>query len=315
MEYCSCSGIYYSDGFGLDKMKEKDFINLISQITRSKYIGDDCAYLKNLDIVVSQDNLVEDVHFSKNFATPFQIGYKSAMVNISDICASGAEPKYMSIGLSLPKNISENFIKEFYEGIKQACDETGEIEITGGDLTASDKIFISVTVIGTCKNRKISSRKNAKEGYKIIVSGKHGLSGAGLKDLKENKQSKFIENHLMPKARVDFSKYISQNIKAEYAMMDSSDGLADALMQIAEQSRVLLSVDFEKIPHDKDLEKYPNWQDLILYGGEDYELVACVPQNFIVPDSFEIGRVKQGFGVEIDGRKINFSNKIFKHFE
>ena len=107
-------------------MKEKDFIQTIKTILNSEYIGDDCACLKDLGIVVTQDSLVEDIHFRRDFATPYQIGYKSAMVNISDVCASGAEPKYLTVALSLPENITKEFVEEFYKGMKDAC---GNIEI------------------------------------------------------------------------------------------------------------------------------------------------------------------------------------------
>lgn len=294
-------------------MKEKEFIKIISNTLQSEYIGDDCAYLKDLGIVVSQDNLVEDIHFSMKFTNAYKLGYKSAMVNISDIAASGAEPKYLTIGLSLPPNIENEFVENFYKGIKAASDK---ITIVGGDITGSDKIFISITAIGLVKDRRISSRKNAKVGYKVIVSGKHGSSGAGLKDLFEGKQNKFTDTHLMPKAQVDFSSNISQNIKTDYAMMDTSDGLMDALLQIAEASNVMLDIDFEKIPYDKDLKKYPNYKDLILYGGEDYQLVACVPKNFEVKNSYEIGKVIEGQGVQINGEKIlNAENKLYNHFK
>ena len=94
-------------------MKEKEFIQIIKSTLESEYIGDDCAYLKDLGIVITQDSLVEDVHFSMKYMTPYQLGYKSVMVNISDICASGAEPKYLTIALSLPKIVDEVFVKEF----------------------------------------------------------------------------------------------------------------------------------------------------------------------------------------------------------
>ena len=99
-------------------MKELEFINIIQNLLSSEYIGDDCAYLEDLGIVVTQDSLVEDVHFKREFATPFQLGYKSIAVNLSDIYASGAEAKYLTVSLSLPKDIDENFLKEFYEGAK-----------------------------------------------------------------------------------------------------------------------------------------------------------------------------------------------------
>ncbi len=295
-------------------MKEQEFLNIIKNTLKSDYIGDDCAYLKDLGIVITQDNLVEDVHFSLNYTNAYKLGYKSAMVNISDIAASGAEPKYLTIGLSRPKTINNQFIENFYQGIKDASQN---VEIVGGDITGSDKIMISVAAIGTTKNRKISSRSNAQVGYKIIVSGEHGSSSAGLKQLQKGiLNSEFIEAHLLPKAQVDFSKYIAENIDRNYAMMDTSDGLMDALLQISKSSNVLLSVEFNKIPYNKKLEVFDDYKDLIFYGGEDYQLVACVPNEFNVPNSYVIGTVKEGFGVEIDGIKIdNPENKLFNHFE
>ncbi len=292
-------------------MKEKELIKVIQKTLNSEYIGDDCAYLKDLGITISQDNLVEDVHFSLKYTSPYQLGYKSAMVNISDIAASGAEPKYLTVGLSLPKNITNEFVEEFFKGMKSSG-----VEVVGGDITGSEKIVISVTAIGYAGERKISSRSNAKPGYKVIVSGNHGSSAAGLKCLFAGKQSKFIENHLMPKARVEFSKYVAENIKTDYAMMDTSDGLYDALNQIAEASKVLMDIDFKKIPYDKDIEAFEDYKELILYGGEDYELVACVPEEFNVPYSFKIGSVKEGLGVIIDGNKtLCKPNLIFDHFK
>ena len=102
-------------------MNEKELIKIIKSTLNSEYIGDDCAYLPDLGIVVTQDSLVEDVHFKLDFITPFQLGYKSVTVNISDVCASGAEPKYLTISLSLPKYVDENFVKDFYEGAKLAA--------------------------------------------------------------------------------------------------------------------------------------------------------------------------------------------------
>ena len=140
-------------------MNEKELIKIIKTSLKSDYIGDDCAYLKDLGIVISQDSLVENVHFKTDFITPYQLGYKSIMVNISDICASGAKPTYLTISLSLPKHTDEKFVREFYEGAKDAANG---VEIVGGDLTGSDRIYVSVTAIGLAKGRKISSRSNAQ---------------------------------------------------------------------------------------------------------------------------------------------------------
>ncbi len=300
-------------------MKEKDLINTIKSVLNSHLIGDDCAYLKDLGIVVTQDSLVEDVHFSTSFITPYQLGWKSAMVNISDIYASGAEPKYLTIALSLPKTIEANFIEEFYKGLKAAC---GRVEIAGGDLTGSDKIFISVTAIGKCGERRISSRKNARAGQKIIISGNHGSSGAGLKLLKskKTKPENLIHAHLMPVAQKNFSEEISTKIKEDYAMMDTSDGLADTLSQIAEASNVNMEIDFSKIPYDKEIEMFSDFEDLILFGGEDYGLVATVPEE-IAKNFTIIGEVKEGSGITIlkQNKKfhlssIEVSERLFNHF-
>lgn len=294
-------------------MKEKDFILQIQKFLNSEYIGDDCAYLKDLGIVITQDSMVEDIHFKTDFATPYQIGYKAAMVNISDVCASGAEPKYITVALSLPKQTEIEFVQEFYKGLKDACKD---VEIVGGDITGSDKIYISITAIGITKDRKISSRKNAKIGQKIIVSGSHGSSGAGLAELLNgNRTGKFITKHLMPEAQLDFSRKIASTIKEDYAMMDTSDGLMDALSQIANESGVLLDVDFEKIPYDKEIENFKNYKNIILYGGEDYQLVATVtdPQDFTV-----IGEVKEGLGVKIGSKiytKSDVEKNLYNHFE
>ena len=311
-------------------MKEKEFINIIKNTLNSDYIGDDCAYLRDLGIVVSQDSLVEDVHFKRELITPFQLGYKSVIVNISDICASGAKPAYLTISLSLPNDINSDFVKEFYEGAKSACNthpsplskgEGENIKIVGGDITSADKIYVSVCAIGDAKGRNISSRKNAKEGYKVVASGLHGSSGAGLKLLLEGKTEpqKFIKAHLEPQAQVEFGSKAGLSIKTTYAMMDTSDGLMDALSTIANESAVLLEIDFDKIPHDKDLEQLDSWQDMVLFGGEDYELVAVVPQEFDA--GIQIGVVKKGLGVDlnINDKTIHYSkqdveDKIFNHF-
>lgn len=298
-------------------MKEKEFIKTIKNVLDSQYIGDDCAYLKDLGIVVTQDSLVEDVHFSTEFATAYQIGFKSVMVNISDVCASGAEPKYLTIALSLPNDIGENFVEEFYKGAKEAA---GTAEIVGGDITGADKIYISVTAIGSTKERKISSRSAAKVGQKVVVAGVHGSSAAGLRMLRTGTAgTNFIPAHLMPQAQLKFSRLVGESVKEDYAMMDTSDGLMDALSAIAEASGVMLEVDFEKIPYDFELEKISGWEDLVLFGGEDYGLVATLPEDF---GGIVIGEVKQGSGVKINyGGRSSFytrdgiEKKLFKHFK
>ncbi len=304
-------------------MKEKDFISVIKRISGSEYIGDDCAYLKDLGIVITQDSLVEGIHFSLDYMTPEQLGYKSIMVNLSDIAASGAKAEYITVSLSTPPNIETDFVEKLYTGMQKACQENNQnIKIVGGDITGSEKIFISVCAIGNTKNCKISSRKSAKVGYKIVVSGNHGSSAAGFKLLTEGKTTpeQFIKAHLEPKAQILFGQKISNNITKDYAMMDTSDGLLDALSTIANESHVLLEIDFNKIPYDKEIEQFENWQNLILYGGEDYQIVAAVPKDFETSGTV-IGEVKTGSGINLIKNneithleRVEIEQKLFNHF-
>ena len=244
-------------------MKELDLINVIKNQIGDEYIGDDCAYLKELGIVISQDSLVEDVHFKRKWCTPYQLGYKSVAVNISDVLASGAKPAYITIALSLPSDITEDFVKEFYSGAEKALHGA---KIIGGDITGADKIYISIMAIGVTKGRKISSRSAAKAGYKVISRGAFGLSSKGLEELKLGlKDSKFIRAHLEPQLDEQFSREISEHIQKDYAMMDTSDGLADALFKIAESSGVSIIA--------KEVDG--------IFGAEDYKLVAAVPADFL----------------------------------
>ena len=274
-------------------MKELDFIKIIQDQTNSSYLGDDCAYLKELGIVVTQDNFIEDVHFKRDWATPYQIGYKAATVNISDILASGAKPAYITVGLSLP-NISNEYFKELYRGIK---DGAHGAEVIGGDITGADKISISITAIGKTEGRKISSRSNAKAGYAVIASSQHGLSQKGYEELiKGRKTSESISAHLEPKLDVQFSEDISTQIQVEYAMMDSSDGLADALFRIAEASNCsIITPELEGT-----------------FGFEDYKLVAAVPKEFLnkLNNYILIGEVR-----EFNGTILKIGDKTFNKYD
>lgn len=263
-------------------MNENKLIGLIKEITQSQYIGDDCAYLEALGITVSQDSLVENIHFRLDWMTAKELGEKTALVNISDIIASGAKPCYMTISLSLPKTLNENFVKDFYKGLMLACDEFG-VKIIGGDLTGSEKVFISATVIGKTETRQISSRKNAKPNYQVWVYGNHGSSAGGLRLLEADAHATgaLVKAHKTP----DIYKHTFPNINALYAMMDTSDGLADALFKIATASNLTLEIDFDKIPFDKEITIFEDFEDLILFGGEDYGLLAVIPER-ITPQGF-----------------------------
>lgn len=287
-------------------MKENEFIDVIKQLSKNDYIGDDCAYLKELGIVISQDSLLENIHFKREWYNSFQLGYKAAAVNISDILASGGCPKYLTVGLSLPKNIDTTFIEEFYKGINSV---SSNVRVIGGDITGSDgSIYISITAIGTDNGRKISSRKDAKSGYVIVTKGMHGSSSKGLEELLSNNfNGGHVLSHIAPTLEFDFSKQIATNIKEDYAMMDTSDGLADALFKIAKSSKVSINIDYNKVPHETEV-SYNN----VLFGGEDYKLIAAIPEKYLncIEGAIVIGHVK-----EFDGTYLRIDNQSFNAYD
>ncbi len=289
---------------------ETSLLHIIESQIGDKYIGDDCAYLEDLGIVMTQDSLGEDVHFCMDWITPQELGHKSIMVNVSDVCASGCLPKYITVALSLPKNMSAEWVEGFYEGAKKACAESG-VEIVGGDLTGSDKVMISCCAVGKkVDGHSIATRSGARAGYKVVVSGECGNSAVGLGLLigqidknifTKEEQRHFIINHLMPRAEVEFSQNIASQMLSgsKYAMMDTSDGLMDALAKIADRSGVGMVIDFDKVPVCCAMKKLQNWEDFVLFGGEDYKLVACVPQEVQCDFGTVIGEVVVGHGVDV----------------
>ena len=288
--------------------KEFEFLKIISDtLTSSSYLGDDCAYLDEYKLAISKDCLIEDVHFSFNFMTPYEIARKAVLVNISDILASGAKPKYILIGLS--GKLDEKFIKEFYQGLNDTIKKYN-IKLIGGDLTKADKLSISITILGDYKNRNISSRKNAKKDYIVAAVGEFGSSAKGLEDLKNGlKDNYFIEYHKNPPLFEKITSKIATLTKNPYAMMDSSDGLFDCLYQISSKSNVRIDVNYDLIPK-KTLNK-----NLVLFGGEDYCPVICLSVDDFkkIKGLIKIGVVKEGKGVYIDNKKVDYRG--FKHFE
>lgn len=287
--------------------KEFDFLNIISNtLDNSSFLGDDCAYLKNYKLAISKDCLIEDVHFSLKYMNTYEIAKKALLVNISDILASGAKPKYALIGLS--GKLDNDFIKNFYLGINEIAKKF-KLEIIGGDLTSGDKISISVTILGDYKNRKISSRKNAKKDYVLAVVGEFGSSANGLFELQQGKkESYFISYHKEPKLYPKISSKIAKTVKKPYAMMDSSDGLIDCLYQISTKSNVKIEIDYNLIP------KKTTNKNFVLSGGEDYALVVALDKSDFkkIPNLIQIGSCKSGKGIFVDGKEIKYNS--FQHF-
>ena len=318
-------------------MKETEYLETIKKVLAdSSLIGDDCAFLtpdmtKNNGLYITQDSLVEDVHFKLSTTTPYQLGKKSVSVNLSDLAAVCAEPLYITVSLSLPKRLNEQFVKDIYRGVNEIC-ERYNVKVAGGDLTGSDKLFISICAIGRKTGEYNISRKNAKPGDIIVVTGCHGDSAGGLSLLEKNDKSceRLICAHLEPLAQIEKSKVLSNLVNQDFAMMDTSDGLADALYKIAHDSGVLMEVDFEAIPVSEQLrEKFPDtYKSFVLWGGEDYQLLLCIkPEIYKKLDKdqfFKIGTVQKADILPVVRIKDNdilhtidldvFDKKSFNHF-
>lgn len=267
-------------------MNEFEILEIINnKLSCNSYLGDDCAFLSDLDLFITQDTLVEDVHFSMYTTSAYLLGRKSVAVNLSDIAASLSIPKYITISLSLPSNVKNNFVEEFYRGVNDICTEY-DVKVVGGDITGSDKIVISVCAIGKKNSNFLSSRKFAKKGDYVLTTGFHGSSSAGLYALSNflYVDEELLAAHLNPVPRLRESSMLLNCLDSNIAVMDSSDGLIDALYKISLSSKHSIEVDINKVPVSDKLIHFSkinslNYKEFVMWGGEDYELIVCVPEN------------------------------------
>ncbi|MGP1437207.1 MAG: thiamine-phosphate kinase [Phocaeicola sp.] len=268
----------------------------------TKYgIGDDAAVLSYPDpdqqVLVTTDLLMEGVHFDLEYTLLKHLGYKSAVVNFSDIYAMNGTPKQITVSLAISKRFCIEDMEELYAGIRLACN-TYHVDLVGGDTTPSmTGLAISVTCIGTADKDQIVYRNGAKENDIICVSGDLGSAYMGLQLLEREKaifQGKkevnpdfsgkeyILERQLKPEARKDIiAELKSRGIKPT-SMMDISDGLSSELMHICSQSNVGCRIYEDRIPIDYQTavmaeELNMNVTTCALNGGEDYELLFTVP--------------------------------------
>lgn len=267
-------------------MKELNFIEIIKNtLDISSFLGDDCAFLEDLDIFVTQDTLVEDVHFSLYTISPYFLGRKAVSVNLSDLAAAISLPKYISVSLSMPKTIKDSFVSELYRGINDVCKEYN-VKVIGGDITGSDKIVISICAIGKKISLFNSSRSFAKKDDYILVTGEFGSSSAGLYGLTNflYTEQNLINAHLNPIPRVNEGLKLSSIIDSNITLMDCSDGLVDALYKVSLASKHSLKIDINEVPVSNELIEFStrnnlDYKNFVKWGGEDYELLICVPEE------------------------------------
>jgi len=262
---------------------EFDFIESIGEMFRSmpnngfEGIGDDCAVLPIGDdeaLVFTSDMLNEGVHFLTDKSTPFQIGYKSLMVNISDVAAMGAKPVATLLSLALPKDKFGEWSAEFIRGYKKASKKYG-VKLVGGDTVGSKSgVCISVTAIGRAPMTNIKRRSTAKTGDVVMVTGKLGASAVGLRDVLAGKLStRNAKIHLMPEARVEEGVWLGAQPEV-HAMMDISDGIGSDLQHIIDKSKRGAVISEQDIP----IARGASFQDAIC-GGEDYQLLFTVDKR------------------------------------
>ena len=264
-----------------------------------KGIGDDAAVLsyKNKEVLITTDLLLEGIHFDLTYVPFKHLGYKSAVVNFSDIYAMNGQPKQITVSLGISKRFSVEDLEDFYEGLLLACQIYG-VDLVGGDTSSSLTGFcISITCIGEAFKDKIVYRNKAQNTDLIYVSGDLGAAYMGLQLMEREKaifagekdftpdfagKEYLLERQLKPEARKDIIQILSENDILPTSMIDISDGLSSELLHICTQSAVGCRIYEERIPIDYQTalmaEQFNmNLTTAALNGGEDYELLFTVP--------------------------------------
>ncbi len=284
------------------------------QNPESRYgVGDDAAVLDYPDkqVLVTTDLLMEGVHFDLVYTPLKHLGYKSAMVNFSDIYAMNGIPKQITVSLAISKRFCIEDIEDFYEGVRLAC-QLHHVDIVGGDTTSSvTGLAISITCIGEAGKDQIVYRNGAKDTDLICVSGDLGAAYMGLQlmerekavfqgESQENIQPDFagkeylLERFLKPEARKDIIEALRNAHIRPTSMMDISDGLSSEVLHLCSQSQTGCRIYEERIPIDYQTavmaeEFNMNLTTCALNGGEDYELLFTVP----LTDHEKISQLKE----------------------
>jgi thiamine-monophosphate kinase len=309
-----------------------------------KGVGDDAAVIKNGNFltVVSTDMLVEGIHFDLTYTPLRYLGYKSVIVNLSDIYAMNAQPKQITVSLALSNRFSVEALEELYQGIREAC-ELYQVDLIGGDTTSSPKgLYISVAVIGQGEPNKLSYRNGAKIGDLLCITGNVGAAYLGLQILEREKQifqqtgaqpdfeeqQYLIERQLKPEARKDMIELFAKNQLVPTAMIDVSDGVASEIFHICKQSGVGAYIEESGVPI------HPNAQEMAikfgldpitcaLSGGEDYELLFAIDPKDLdkvkyLPDIYIMGEIiapTDGIKLHTKGGQIHpLKAQGWKHF-
>lgn len=308
----------------LSELGEFGLIDRLAKNITSKHngtvkgIGDDAAVIDtgNNLLLLSTDLLLEGVHFDLTYMPLKHLGYKAAVVNISDIAAMNGIPKQMTVSIAVSNRFSLEAIEELYRGISMACDKYN-IDLVGGDTSSSvSGLLISITITGEAAREEIVYRNGAKEGDLLCVTGDLGGAYAGLLILEREKQvykanpnmqpeltgyEYVIARQLKPEARTDLRNIFKEIGVLPTSMIDISDGLASETLHLCHQSNTGCRIYEEKIPMDEETRRLAMEFNIIptvcaLSGGEDYELLFTIPQTdydkiLNIPDITVIGHI------------------------
>ena len=323
----------------LEDIGEKELIKRLARFMPKNQISDDCAFVKakNKNLLINTDSLVENIHFNDDTISALDIGWKAVACNVSDLISSGCSKIIgVNIGLVVPPNTDWIWVKDLYTGINLALDHFGGL-ILGGDCSVGKEKVISLTALGTQGEIKLR-RNSCKPKEIILTTGIHGLSKLGLMikskaffdsdiSLTQSLINSSLQQFCKPKLKPKFLKKILKTRTNKSIKMigctDSSDGLFQALLDLATESNCKAIIDYAKVPKHKNWPTGNKWDEYYFFGGEDYELVFSLPtkwaENLINLDNTisEIGYFTEGIPtVEF----INLNNdkflkyKSFTHF-
>ena len=269
------------------RLSELGELGLLAELERrglARGIEHDAAWLGG-GLVVTQDALVEEVHFRLDWTTYRELGFKAAAVNLSDLAASGAEPEALLVTLGAREDAELDDVLELYEGLN----EPG-VPVVGGDTTRAPQLVVAVTAVG--RSERIPGRAGARPGDLLVVTGPLGGAGAAFRE----------GRHARPPLRLAEGRRLAE---AAHALIDVSDGLAVDAAHLAERSGCRIEIDLERVP------LAPGAARDDLGFGEDYELLAATPDARGFP---VIGRCTEGEGVAIrlEGEPVSLSG--WEHF-
>ncbi|MCY7381339.1 MAG: thiamine-phosphate kinase [Microcoleus sp. CAN_BIN18] len=274
---------------------EQGLLRILQKFCPAEIVGDDCAVIPtnpHKSLAITTDMLVDGVHFSDRTTGPYYAGWRAAAANLSDLAAMGARPLAVTVALAVSADTAVEWVEEFYRGMT-ACLEVYHTPIAGGDVVRSPVVTVAITAFGEVECDRTIRRSNARSNWAIVATGVHGASRAGLElllnpefgqNLEKVDRTSLILAHQQPKPRLDVLPVVWEILDAagefSIAGMDSSDGLADAIVQVCRASGVGAKVDRAKIPIPHSLSEIVSTEkalDWALYGGEDFELVLFLP--------------------------------------